>query len=100
MSDSELLYEKIIYENEPKAYQLRLVLNVFRDKEYLHLRKYFLSFDDGFIPTKEGASMEASIANIYALLDGLLEIVSNSEGIDGLEEHFEKKISDLKNKTV
>lgn len=97
MADSEILYEKIIFENPEKAFQLRLVLNEFREKQYLHLRKYFLSFDDGYIPTKEGASMEASIHNIYALLDGLLELVANSEGIDGIEEHFSSKISDLKN---
>lgn len=95
--ESEVLYEKIIFENTEKAFQLRLVLNEFREKQYLHLRKYFLSFDDGYIPTKEGASMEASIHNIYALLDGLLELVANSEGIDGIEEHFSSKISDLKN---
>lgn len=100
MADSEVLYEKIIYENEPKAYQLRLVLNEFREKQYLHLRKYFLSFDEGYVPTKEGASMEASIQNIYALLDGLLELLSTAEGIDGIEEHFGSKISDLKNKTI
>lgn len=96
--DSEILFEKIIYENEAKAYQLRLVLNEFRDKQYLHLRKYFLSFDDGYIPTKEGASMEASIQNIYALLDGLLELVAGAEGVDGIEEHFSSKISDLKSR--
>ena len=96
---SDVLFEKIIYENEPKAYQLRLVLNEFREKEYLHLRKYFLSFDDGYVPTKEGASMEASIQNIYALLDGLLELLSKSEGIEGIEKHFSDKISDLKSKS-
>lgn len=97
--DSEVLYEKIIYENEPKAYQLRLVLNEFRDKQYLHLRKYFLSFEDDYVPTKEGASMEATISNIYALLDGLLELLSTAEGIDGIEQHFSDKISNLKSKT-
>ena len=97
MSDTPL-YEKIIFENEEKGFQLRLVLNEFRDKYYIHLRKYFLSFDDGYIPTKEGASMEASIQNIYALLDGLLELVSSAEGIDGIEEHFKSKILDLKSK--
>jgi Transcriptional Coactivator p15 (PC4) len=96
--ESEVLYEKIIFENVEKAFQLRLVLNEFRDKQYLHIRKYFLSFDDGYIPTKEGASMEASIHNIYALLDGLLELVASSEGIDGIEKHFSGKILDLKNK--
>ena len=98
--ESELLYEKIIHENEAKAFQLRLVVNVFREKEYLHLRKYFQSFEGDWIPTKEGASMEASIQNIYSLLDGLLELVSTSEGIDGLEEHFSKKISDLKSQSI
>lgn len=96
--DSEVLYEKIVFENTEKAFQLRLVLNEFREKQYLHLRKYFLSFDDGYIPTKEGASMEASIQNIYALLDGLLELVAGAEGIDGIEHHFSDKISDLKSK--
>lgn len=90
------LYEKIIYENEAKAYQLRLVLNEFRDKQYLHLRKYFLSFDEGFIPSSEGASMEASLANIYALLEGLLDLLSKAEGAAGIEEYFGSKISDLK----
>lgn len=97
---SETLYEKIIHENEEKAFQLRLVLNEFREKHYLHLRKYFLSFEGEWVPTKEGASMEASIHNIYALLDGLLELISSAEGIDGIEEHFSSKISDLKSKIV
>jgi hypothetical protein len=98
--DSEVLYEKIIHENPDKEMQLRLVLNEFRGKQYLHLRKYFLSFDDGYIPTKEGASMEATISNVYALLDGLLELVAKSEGIDGIEKHFSDKISNLKSFTV
>jgi len=98
--DSEVLYERIIHENEAKAFQLRLVLNEFREKQYLHLRKYFQSFEGDWIPTKEGASMEASIQNIYNLLDGILELLSTAEGVDGIEEYFGNKISDLKSKTI
>lgn len=94
--DSEVLFEKIIHENELKSFQLRLVLNEFKEKHYLHLRKYFMDFEGNWVPTREGASMEASIHNIYGLLDGLLELVSTAEGIDGIEEHFRSKISDLK----
>lgn len=94
--DSEVLFEKIIHENEIKSFQLRLVLNEFKEKHYLHLRKYFMDFEGNWVPTREGASMEATIHNIYALLDGLLELVSTAEGIDGIEEHFRSKISDLK----
>lgn len=100
MSDeSEVLYEKLIYENEAKGYQLRLVVNEFRGVQYLHLRKYFLSFEDGFIPSKEGASMAASIQNVYALLDGLIEIVSYEEGIGAIANHFKEKIEQLSNHT-
>ncbi len=96
MEESDPLYEKTLYENEQKAYQLRLVLNEFRGKQYLHLRKYFLSFDDGFIPSREGASMEASLSNIYALLDGILDLLSKAEGAEGIEKYFSDKISVLK----
>jgi hypothetical protein len=96
MSDSETLYEKILSQNEDKGSQLRMVVNEFRGVQYFHLRKYFLSFDEGYIPTKEGASMPATISNLYALLDGLIEICSKEESIDAITEHFSKKIIDLK----
>lgn len=93
---SESVYEKIIFENLEKGFQLRLSLSTFRDVEYIHLRKYFLSYEGEFIPSKEGASMPASIHNIYALLDGLIDICSKAESIDSIIEHFGNKISVLK----
>lgn len=92
---SEVLYEKVISENAEKGTQLRLVLNIFREVEYLHLRKYFMSYDEGYIPSKEGASMPATMESIYALLDGLIEICSINESIDSITEHFNKRLSDL-----
>ena len=89
-------FEKVIFENEEKGFQYRLTVSEFKDVEYLHLRKYFLSYEGEWMPTKEGASFAASIQNIYALLDGLLELCSNAEGIDSLLEHFSTKIEDLK----
>lgn len=96
MSDAPL-YEKVISENLEKGTQLRLVVNDFRDVQYLHLRKYYLSYDEGFVPTKEGASMPATISSIYALLDGLVEICSFEESIDSITKHFQDKIDQLKN---
>ena len=94
--ESEEYYERVIYENEPKAYQLKLVVNEFRGKQYVHIRKYFLSYEGEYVPSKEGVSMEASISNIYALLDGLLEIVSKEEAIEAINTYFSDKIIDLK----
>ena len=95
--DSQTLYDKVLFENEEKGMQLRLVLNEFRDIEYLHIRKYYLSFDEGHLPTKEGISMPASIQNVFALLDGLIEICAQEESLDSISTHFAQKISDLKN---
>lgn len=95
VKDSDLLYEKIISENMEKGQQLRLVLNTFRDVEYIHLRKYFLSFDEGFLPSKEGASMPATISNIYALLDALIEICAMAESSDAITKHFKEKLEKL-----
>ena len=97
---SELLYEKIINEDDAKGVQLRLVVNVFRDVEYLHLRKYFLSFDEGYVPSKEGASMPCTISNVYALLDGLTEICAKEESIDALKTHFNSVLDRLENNEV
>lgn len=95
MSDS-IHYEKLIYENLDKFYQLKLTVSEFRDKYYVNVRKYFQSYEGEFVPSKEGISMEASISNIASLLEGLLEIVSKEEGrglINKLyKEHCEQTI--------
>lgn len=97
MSDD--LYEKLIYQNDDKFYQLKLVVNEFREKYYVHIRKYFLSYDGEYIPSKEGVSMEASLHNIFSLLDGLMEIASNEECTELVNKYFTDKISILKKAT-
>ena len=89
------LYEKVISENEDKGSQLRLVINEFRGIQYLHLRKYYLSYEGEYVPTKEGASMPATISGIYALLDGLIEICSYEENIEAITKHFKDKLREL-----
>lgn len=93
MNDN-LHYEKTIYHNEEKFYQLKLTLSEFRDKYYVNLRKYFQSYEGDFVPSKEGVSMEASMENIYALLDGLFDIVSKGEA-EEIVRHYANKISGL-----
>lgn len=101
MSDeSPVQYEKIIYENEAKAYQLRLVVNEFRGVTYIHLRKYFLTYEGEYQASREGVSMEAGITNIYSLLDGLLEIVSHEEAIEAVNTYFSNRIIDLQKPIV
>jgi len=89
-----LHYEKTIYENTEKFYQLKLTLSEFRDKYYLNIRKYFQSYEGDFVPSREGVSMEASVENIYALLDGLFDIVAQGEARE-IVQHYAAKFSDL-----
>jgi hypothetical protein len=93
MSDN-LHYEKTIYENTEKFYQLKLTVSEFRDKYYINIRKYFQSYEGDFVPSKEGVSMEASMENIYALLDGLFEVVSQGEAKE-IVSRYADKFSDL-----
>ena len=88
MIEEPELYEKIIYDNEDKNYQLRLVVNEFRGKQYVHIRKYFQTYEGDFQASREGISMEASIGNILSLLDGLMEIVSKEEASEVIAKHF------------
>ena len=89
------LYEKVIYQNDDKGYQLNLVVNEFRGKHYIHIRKYFLSYENEFIPSKEGISMEASLQNIFSLLDGLIDIVSREEAKELIHLYFKDKLISL-----
>ena len=94
-TDSDILYEKLIYENEAKFYQLRLTVSEFRGVQYVNVRKYFLSYEGDYIPSKEGISMEASMTNVLNLLDGLMELCSMEESKDIITKHFGERISDL-----
>ena len=89
MSD-QLHYEKLIYENLDKFYQLRLTVSEFRNTYYVNVRKYFQSYEGDFVPSKEGISMEASINNISSLLEGLLEIVSQEEAKETITKIYKE----------
>lgn len=88
--DDNIHYNKIIEENMDKGFQVRLVVNEFRDIEYIQLRKYFLTYEGDWQASREGISIPASMENIYGLLDGLLEICALAEGEDIIQYYATK----------
>ncbi len=88
--DSNILYSKLIEENLEKGFQIRLVVNDFRDVTYIQLRKYFLSYEGEWLPSREGVSIPAGLENVYNLLDGLLDIVAQAEGIEVIKKYAEE----------
>lgn len=87
--DSNILFNRTIEENLEKGFQVRLVVNEFRDTLYIQLRKYFLSYEGDWIPSREGISIPASLENIYNLLDGLVEICAEAEGKEIIEKYYD-----------
>ena len=78
--DSNILYERLIEENLEKGFQVKLVVNDFRDVTYIQLRKYFLTYEGDWQASREGVSIPASIENIHSLLYGLLDICAKAKG--------------------
>lgn len=77
-----------------KGFQVRLVVNEFRDVQYIQLRKYFLTYEGDWQASREGVSIPASIENIYAMLDGLLDICAKAEGKDIIRHYAAKILKD------
>ena len=87
------IYEKIIQETETE--QVRLVINTFRDVEYLSVRKYYLDFDEEWKPSKDGITMPIDFNNTRNLLAGMLEIVSLAESKDIIEQEFKAVLDQI-----
>tara|TARA_A100001015_G_scaffold29698_1_gene33064 strand:- start:800 stop:1105 length:306 start_codon:yes stop_codon:yes gene_type:complete len=90
-------YSRIIHYDEIKEIQVRLTINTFRGVEYLHLRKYYLDFNEEWKPTSDGIAMPLDFDNSRELFSGLVEILSLAESKSVIEEHFLDLIKDLYN---
>ena len=88
-------YSRIIHYDPLKETQVRLTINTFRGVEYLHLRKYYMDFDEEWKPTQEGIAMPIDFENSRELFSGLVEILSLAESKAIIEEHFSDLIQGL-----
>ena len=89
MADT-LMYEKLIFENAEKGVQVNLTISEFNGVTYLSLRKYFLSFDEGYVPSKEGITMPFEMTTSFSLLAGLIDICSQAESDRAVADQIEK----------
>jgi len=89
------MYERVIHYDEEKEVQIRLTVSIFRGTEYLHLRKYYLDFNEKWKPTPEGVAMPLDFNNSRELFVGLTEILSLAESKEIIEEQFQDLINNL-----
>ena len=88
-------YERVIHYDEAKQVQVRLTVNEFRGIEYLHLRKYYMDFEEEWKPSTEGVAMPLDFYNSKELFSGLVEILSLAEAKQVIKEHFSDLIEDI-----
>lgn len=88
-------YSRVIHYDEVKEVQVRLTINTFRGVEYLHLRKYYMDFNEEWKPTPDGVAMPLDFSNSRELFSGLVEILSLAESKQLIEEHFSDLIEDI-----
>lgn len=81
MSDN-VEYSKVFYQNDAKDFQWRLTVSEFRGVQYLNIRKYFLTFEEDYQPTKDGMSIPLELASTFSLAAGLLDILSHAEATE------------------
>ena len=89
------IYTRIISEDYDKLNQVRLTINEFHGVEYLHLRRYYLDFDEEWKPTREGIALPIDLDNTRELFDALVEILSISEVKGVLETHFKEVLDKI-----
>lgn len=81
-------YSRLIHEDEFKGTRVFLVVSTFRGVEYIHLRKYYMDFNEEWMPSNEGVAMPLDINNTKELFTGLAEIISLAESREVIEEYF------------
>ncbi len=95
LHEAPAVYEHVIHYDEEKETQIRVVVSTFRGIEYLHLRKYYMDFDEEWKPTPEGIAMPIDFSNTRELFRALTEILSLAESKQIIEENFEDLIKSI-----
>lgn len=76
------LMSEVISESENGFEQVRLTVNEFRGVQYLHLRKYYLDFDETWLPTPSGIAIPITLTNVGNLFEALAKLLAESEVLD------------------
>ena len=88
-------YTKVIYYDQEREEQVRLIVSTFRYIEYLSIRKYYLDFNEEWKPSNVGVTIPMSIETSKELFVALIEILSLAESKGVIEEHFKDLINDI-----
>jgi hypothetical protein len=92
--DEEIMSE-IISEDENGLEQIRLTVNEFRGQQYLHLRRYYLDFDEVWLPTNKGVAIPMTVQNIANIFNALTKMLAQSDVLHVILENSTDAILDI-----
>ena len=95
LHEAPAVYEHIIHYDEEKQTQIRVVVSTFHNVEYLHIRRYYMDFDEEWKPSPEGVAMPIDFNNTRELFRALTEILSLAESKSIIEENFKDLIDSI-----
>ncbi len=95
LHEAPAVYEHVIHYDEEKQTQIRVVVSTFHGIEYLHIRKYYMDFDEEWKPTPDGIAMPIDFNNTRELFRALTEILSLAESKQIIEENFRDLIKSI-----
>lgn len=91
----DVVMSEILSTSEDGFEQIRLTVNEFRGIQYLHLRKYYLDFDEEWHPTPKGIAIPITISNIVNLFNALTKLLAQSDVLHIILENSDLAIQGI-----
>jgi hypothetical protein len=92
---SDEIMSEIVSESDDGLEQIRLTVNEFRGIQYLHVRKYYLDFDETYQPTDKGVAMPITMQNIANMFNALVKLLARSDVLHIILEHSDETTQGL-----
>lgn len=91
LNNHEDKLDSIIYEDIENGIQVRLTISEFLGRHYLGIRKYYLSFEGDWLPTKVGMSFPYTLDSVTKLYGAFADILSKAEVTQEVIENYTKE---------
>lgn len=82
--------DAVIFSDVNLGIQLRMTVSEFMGRYYMGVRKYFLSFEGEWLPTKQGISWEYSLETSTNMFGAFCELLSEAEVLAAVAAEHEK----------
>lgn len=72
---------------EKDGVQFRLSVTEFRESNYLSIREWYMSFEEEWMPTRNGMTLPYDVDSVYKLFNALTGLLSKAEVLEVMERY-------------